>query len=64
MQNQMSVDSSRAATTRSTSFAKPLQLAAIFLLGAVMMFGVGFAQTSAVHNAAHDMRHAQGFPCH
>lgn len=37
---------------------------AAFLLGVVMVFATGFSSTSAVHNAAHDMRHANAFPCH
>ncbi|MSP02214.1 MAG: CbtB-domain containing protein [Acetobacteraceae bacterium] len=34
------------------------------MFGAVMLYGVGFSTTEAVHNAAHDTRHATGFPCH
>ena len=34
------------------------------LLGVLILFGVGFAQPRFAHNAAHDARHAQGFPCH
>jgi cobalt transporter subunit CbtB len=34
------------------------------LLGAVFLFGVGFAQPQVLHNAAHDGRHAFTFPCH
>ena len=34
------------------------------LLGAVMIFGVGFANISVAHNAAHDTRHTMVFPCH
>ena len=32
--------------------------------GLVVLFCVGFLQVSAVHNGAHDTRHANGFPCH
>jgi cobalt transporter subunit CbtB len=32
--------------------------------GLVILFCVGFLQTPAVHNGAHDTRHATGFPCH
>jgi cobalt transporter subunit CbtB len=42
----------------------PMQLAGAFLLGMVMLYGAGFAQTAEVHNAAHDARHSVGFPCH
>lgn len=33
-------------------------------LGLGMVIGIGFAGASTVHNAAHDTRHAIGFPCH
>ena len=33
-------------------------------LGAMLLFAVGFAPLHAVHNAAHDTRHAHAFPCH
>lgn len=29
-----------------------------------MLFTVGFAQSASLHNAAHDTRHVQIFPCH
>ena len=38
-------------------------LAAI-LLGAFFIIGAGFAQPSALHNAAHDSRHSVAMPCH
>ena len=53
-----------AAAPVSTTISRPLQIATAFLLGVVMLYGAAFVQTSAVHNAAHDMRHSQGFPCH
>ena len=34
------------------------------LLGALIVFFVGFAQPQALHDAAHDTRHAQAYPCH
>jgi len=64
MQNQAVSVASPRATTASTAISKPLQIAGALLLGTVILFGAAFAQTSAVHNAAHDMRHSQGFPCH
>ena len=33
-------------------------------IGLVLVGGVGFANDMAVHNGAHDTRHALGFPCH
>lgn len=48
----------------SLAVSKPVQLVAAFVLGAVIMYAAGFVNTPAVHNAAHDTRHSQGFPCH
>jgi cobalt transporter subunit CbtB len=33
-------------------------------IGLTLIGGVGFASNMAVHNGAHDTRHAIGFPCH
>jgi cobalt transporter subunit CbtB len=33
-------------------------------LGAAMIFVVGFSHSDLLHAAAHDVRHAAGFPCH
>jgi cobalt transporter subunit CbtB len=35
-----------------------------FLLGIFLLIGVGFVHSEVIHNAAHDSRHALGFPCH
>ncbi|MDP7603981.1 MAG: CbtB domain-containing protein [Alphaproteobacteria bacterium] len=37
-------------------------LALVF--GLIMLYGVGFAQPQAIHDATHDSRHATAFPCH
>lgn len=34
------------------------------LLGVFVLFGVGFAGATTIHNAAHDSRHSFAFPCH
>ncbi len=34
------------------------------LLGLFLVFGAGFAHSSVLHDTAHDVRHANGFPCH
>ena len=34
------------------------------LLSAFLILGVGFADSSTIHNAAHDTRHSVSFPCH
>jgi cobalt transporter subunit CbtB len=37
---------------------------ACLFLGSILVFGVGLAQSDTLHAAAHDTRHAIGFPCH
>ena len=47
--------------------AKPrvIAIAALaFAIGAALVFITGFAQASALHDAAHDTRHGLAFPCH
>lgn len=44
------------------AIAMPVLTAA--LLGAVIVYGVGFSPIAAAHNAAHDARHVNVFPCH
>ncbi len=41
-----------------------VQLGVALALGFVMLYAVGFSQASVAHNAAHDVRHANGRPCH
>ncbi len=33
-------------------------------LGLALLYCAAFAETPALHNAAHDARHSAGFPCH
>lgn len=33
-------------------------------IGSFLVFGAGFAHSSVLHDTAHDVRHANGFPCH
>lgn len=46
------------------SFAAVAPALAAILLGALLLYGVGFAQPTAIHDAAHDSRHSLAFPCH
>jgi cobalt transporter subunit CbtB len=65
MKDQIATAATLRTASISTSLSSPMfQIAATFMLGMVMLFGVGFVDMSAVHTAAHDMRHAAGFPCH
>ena len=52
------------STTRSLSIPRIRQLFGAMLLGGTIVYAAGFVNADAVHNAAHDTRHAEGFPCH
>ena len=39
-------------------------IAAIILIGTLIIAAVGFAGSEVIHNAAHDLRHSLAFPCH
>jgi len=51
-----------AAQTQSGSAMLSILGAAI--IGLAILFATGNVQASVLHDAAHDMRHATGFPCH
>lgn len=34
------------------------------VLGSALVYAAGFAEDAGLHDAAHDARHAAGFPCH
>ena len=53
---------SHRAAGAAAAAVLPAMLA--ILLGAFLIYGVGFAGSEMVHNAAHDSRHAFTFPCH
>ena len=46
----------RSETSRAAVFA--------IAFGAFLVFLTGFAHTDALHNGAHNTRHALSFPCH
>lgn len=48
--------------TRTTS--NTLVMAFTALLGLGIIAFAGHVQASTLHGAAHDVRHASGFPCH
>jgi cobalt transporter subunit CbtB len=50
-------------TTRAASSALA-SVIAVAMLGTVLLFLAGHAQSATLHDAAHDTRHATGFPCH
>jgi len=55
----------QTSTVSSLSVSQRLVAGVLALfMGLVLVGGVGFASDMAVHNGAHDTRHALGFPCH
>jgi cobalt transporter subunit CbtB len=55
----------RASSGRSGAVASSIA-APVFaaMLGLVLLYAAGFAQTGEIHNGTHDTRHSAGFPCH
>ncbi len=47
-----------------SSLSEKLPFLLAFALGILLLYAVGFAQTEALHDAAHDTRHSFMFPCH
>ncbi len=53
-----------AANTRVWAGSHRLPALAVLFLGLIVIYAVGFSTLPRAHNAAHDARHASGFPCH
>ncbi len=55
-------------TTKTQPIAKAdtslLSIFAAAFLGIAIIFVTGFANSQTIHDSAHDVRHASGFPCH
>lgn len=58
------MSSAFAATGVSAKSSVLVQSAFAILLGVFTIGMVGFSHIDVVHNAAHDARHANAFPCH
>ncbi|MEE2949955.1 MAG: CbtB-domain containing protein [Pseudomonadota bacterium] len=56
----------RGASAQATTQGASAQAVAglTLFLGLALVFTVGFAHSSTLHNAGHDTRHAMAFPCH
>lgn len=53
--------------TTSTSVKSASSLMSVIFvaaMGTALLFAAGHAQSAALHDSAHDIRHATGFPCH
>ena len=64
MNTTTTVTSPSATGARNASHSLVLQLAAGAALGLVVFYGVAFAESPLLHNAAHDVRHITVQPCH
>ena len=53
-----------AATAMPQTASVVAQAMAALFLGLFIVGMVGFSQIDVVHNAAHDTRHSNAFPCH
>jgi cobalt transporter subunit CbtB len=49
---------------RDTAIPTLTAVVTVAALGLFLMVVAGHAQSATLHDAAHDMRHATGFPCH
>lgn len=63
-QNSLAITQPKTRTVaggRSATLAAATMSA---LLGLMIIWGVGFSHIDVFHNAAHDTRHSNAFPCH
>lgn len=60
-QTYLPVQSSAQSSAASSRF---IQIVCAAFLGLFVIGGAGLSHIEAVHNAAHDVRHSLGFPCH
>jgi len=52
------------ASAQVRTLAVPWPALGMLVFGLIMVYCVGFSSVTRAHNAAHDTRHASGFPCH
>ncbi|MCM2504032.1 CbtB-domain containing protein [Aureimonas altamirensis] len=53
-----------ASQTHATSSGRIATALFALVLGVFFVYGAGFASADALHDTAHDARHAMGLPCH
>ncbi|GAB4068178.1 CbtB-domain containing protein [Ancylobacter sonchi] len=62
--NSLNARPHSAAAATETPASRALAITFAALLGVFVIGGVGFSHIAAAHNAAHDVRHVNAFPCH
>lgn len=60
----MKTESVAIAAPQTTSAATTLSILAAGFIGLGIIAIAGHVQAATLHDAAHDVRHATGFPCH
>ncbi|WP_371877226.1 CbtB domain-containing protein [Alsobacter ponti] len=55
---------SASVSTGIRSASATMQAVLALVFGIFIVGMVGFSHASTIHNAAHDVRHSAGFPCH
>ena len=56
--------SAQGAATETKRASVVLSAILAMSFGIFLVYGVGFANSTTIHNAAHDARHGIAFPCH
>ena len=64
MHSHTAATTTAGQTAAAGRLAQVLQIGLAAFLGLFLLWGVGFSHIDAVHNAAHDTRHSNAFPCH
>jgi cobalt transporter subunit CbtB len=59
----MATTHSRTGIVSGTGQRISIAVVSLFL-GAFFIYGTGLANSAVLHDTAHDVRHAYGFPCH
>lgn len=52
------------SASQVSSHSSVVSIVAVALIGLGIVFVAGNLQAKTLHDAAHDVRHATGFPCH
>lgn len=60
----MQTQNTQTQAVAESAASRALQITFAALLGVFVIGGVGFSHMTVMHNAAHDVRHANAFPCH
>jgi len=62
--NTKTISISQTSLAQASLSQKLIAGSLALFIGLSLIYGTGIIQNMAVHNGAHDMRHASGFPCH